>query len=614
MKYFIKCIFSLPTALLYSIITMGLTQQVSGQHVQWASEVIEVSSELFPSSAEQILHRPNVLPNFFDSPNAWSPASPYKNEFIKVGFEQPMKIQQIVIAESFNPGAILEVLIYDKLGHEYKVHSFTQKNIQLPGRLLNLFFEMTSFEVAALKLILNGKIIGTHYGIDAIGVSDSALPVNVDVDKAANLRVDVVVEKLSPGVNSEYNELSPILSPDGKTLYFSRRNHPDNIGGEYDYEDIWYSEYDEDNSEWGSAQNLGSPLNNTSPNYINSISKSSELDGYIALLGNQYKKNTNRMKPGVSIAKKNKDGWHAPENLNIKNYYNKSPNPSFSLSEDGKILVMAIQRKDSKGKKDIYVSFDLGNNQWSEPLNLGNVINTADEEQTPFLADDNKTLYFSSKGYSSYGGYDIFITHRLDDTWKNWTEPKNLGNIINSPEDDLFFNIPPNSAYGYFCRGKEEENLDIFRVTLPIFEPDEEEQKPLLLVNIDSIAPTLVAQVNLKEMKEAEPVVKEPLIVFFDFDKSTLNSQSFDHLEKIKKLLDKNKNLKAEISGHTDEVGTDNYNLQLSQKRVNSVMAYLLNEGIEKERFFVSFHGKSKPISSEDKSKNRRVEIRVIKE
>ena len=101
------------------------------------------------------------------------------------------------------------------------------------------------------------------------------------------------------------------------------------------------------------------------------------------------------------------------------------------------------------------------------------MVNTAGEESAPFLASDDKTLYFSSNGFSGYGGSDVYVTKRLDDTWTKWSEPENLGPEINSPLEDLFFNIPAASEFAYYSRGVSETNTDIFRVKLPILKsPD----------------------------------------------------------------------------------------------------------------------------------------------
>jgi OmpA-OmpF porin, OOP family len=114
------------------------------------------------------------------------------------------------------------------------------------------------------------------------------------------------------------------------------------------------------------------------------------------------------------------------------------------------------------------VSFMQDDSVWTEPLNLSKTINTAAEESAPFLSIDDKTLYFSSKGFSGFGGSDIYISKRLDDTWTNWSPPENMGNTINSPMEDLFFNIPANSEYAYYSRGVSAENTDIFSIKLPI--------------------------------------------------------------------------------------------------------------------------------------------------
>ena len=132
-------------------------------------------------------------------------------------------------------------------------------------------------------------------------------------------------------------------------------------------------------------------------------------------------------------------------------------------------MVMAVERFDSYGGKDLYVSFLQDDGKWTEPKNLGNDINTAHTEDSPYLAADDETLYFSSKGYSGFGGADIYISRRLDDTWQNWTDPENLGRDINSSEDDRFFNIPPSGKYAYFSQSNTELDADIVRIPLPIF-------------------------------------------------------------------------------------------------------------------------------------------------
>ncbi len=131
---------------MFKIITLGslilITNLVHAQNVQWASKVIEFSSELtpVPYSANQVLNKPNVLPNGGESPNAWTPGKPDREEFIRVGFPEPMKIQQIAIAESYNPSTVFKIFTYDGEGNEYLINEFTPRAISLTGRLLNVFF------------------------------------------------------------------------------------------------------------------------------------------------------------------------------------------------------------------------------------------------------------------------------------------------------------------------------------------------------------------------------------------------------------------------------------------------------------------------------------------
>lgn len=165
--------------------------------------------------------------------------------------------------------------------------------------------------------------------------------------------------------------------------------------------------------------------------------------------------------------------WSRPIPLTITNDYNFNEKANYFLTNDRTALIMSVERDDSYGDRDLYVSFLKQDSIWSEPLNLGDIINTASEESAPFLSVDNTTLYFSSNGFSGYGGNDIYASRRLDDTWTNWSDPENLGPEINSSLEDLFFNVPANSDYAYYSRGVSENNTDIFRVRLPILRSTE---------------------------------------------------------------------------------------------------------------------------------------------
>jgi outer membrane protein OmpA-like peptidoglycan-associated protein len=677
--------------LLSVVLIVGISVLASAQVVQWAASVLEVSSELTPVqySARQALGKPNVLPAGGQSPNAWAPDRPNRKEFIKLGFSNPINIRQIAIAESHNPSAIFKVYAYDQAGNEHLINTLNPRVVPLKGRILNLFMETTPYKVSAVKIEFDGAAVPDYYGIDAVAISDVNYPIIADIPVAQLIASGILIEALDKNVNSEHSELNPLLSPDGKTLYFSRKNHPENIGGVNDKEDIWYSELDS-TGHWQLAKNMGREVNNEGPNFLNSI-QSITPDGKSAImvLGNRYLPN-GKMTAGVSISSNESGEWGKPVALNITNDYNFNEKANYFLTNNRMTLLMSVEREDSRGDRDLYVSFMNADSTWTEPKNLGDIVNTAAEESAPFLASDDKTLYFSSKGFSGYGGNDIYMSRRLDDTWTNWSEPENLGPEINSPLEDLFFNIPANSEFAYYSRGVSDTNTDIFRIKLPILknpEPwvtvsgkivDSETGKPvgakiiyerlpdgkemgiakadpetglyelrlpagqlyglraeadgkisenqnLDLRNITSDRVIAGQNFGLKSIG-VDPIAVSPIQenvtivlnnVFFDFDKSILKEESYPELNRIIDLMMKTPAMQIEIAGHTDSVGDEQYNLQLSERRAKAVTKYLLGKGIENTRINTTFFGEQKPTTTnetqEGRGRNRRVEFKILK-
>lgn len=278
--------------------------------------------------------------------------------------------------------------------------------------------------------------------------------------RLASVNVEAKSVRMQATVNSAYDDIKPRLTPDGKRLYFSRNFHPANAGGTNDPEDIWYADFDETSGNWGEPVHMKSILNNAGPNYVNNVSAS----GDTLILGNQYLKK-GKMRAGLSYSVNVNGEWSVPTPINIVNDYNMSAHAQAFVSLKNGVIILSVQRAESIGQRDLFVSFWDGTKA-TEPVNMGSIINTELEESSPYLAPDNKTLYFASKGHSGFGGYDIFVTRRLDDTWTNWSTPENLGPAVNSELDDEFFSVSQCGRYAVFARQISVHNSDMFEISL----------------------------------------------------------------------------------------------------------------------------------------------------
>jgi hypothetical protein len=300
-------------------------------------------------------------------------------------------------------------------------------------------------------------------GICSFLQAQSVWPVaNADrkVNVGSVIEPDSKAEVLQHSINSPFEELKPVLAPGGKRLYFSRSAHPGNTSGVSDNEDIWYSEVDPTTNSWSEPIRMPGVLNNAGPNYINNVS----LTGDTIILGNQYLKK-GKMRAGLSYSVNVRGQWTAPLPITIKNDYNVSDHANAFVSLKNGVIISAIQRAETAGQRDLYVSFWNGV-EATEPVNMGAVINTDQEESSPYLAPDNKTLYFASKGHSGFGGYDIFVTKRLDESWTNWSEPENLGPAVNGALDDEFFSLTPCGQFAIFSKRVSVHNVDLFKISL----------------------------------------------------------------------------------------------------------------------------------------------------
>ncbi|WP_034256996.1 OmpA family protein [Adhaeribacter aquaticus] len=421
---------------------------------------------------------------------------------------------------------------------------------------------------------------------------------------------------ISPNINSRKNEGAGSISGDGKTLVFASCDRPDSFGSC----DLYISY--RSGEQWSKPVNLGRTVNSSS--------------------------------------------WDSQP----------------CLSADGRTLFFASSRSGGVGSEDIWMTTLNEDDTWTVPVNLGNKVNTAGNENSPFIHSSGSTLYFSSDGHIGMGGTDIYkVTQSGNGAWEE--EPQNLGYPLNTFENENSLFITTDNKSGYYSRQitstQGVASIQLFQFEVPLKWKSKEEstyaqgnvfdfstKKPLgAMVQVYDVATgKLVQQVQsdpqigdytvvLTEGKQyamyasapnyllkslsfdytgkhdfnpltldiyLEPINSGAAIVlnnlFFPTREFSLEAKSKTELNKLIQFLTLNKKVNIEISGHTDDVGNDKFNLDLSIKRAESVVKYLTANGIAPARIKAKGFGESKPLkpnnSEENRQINRRIELRVL--
>ena len=263
-------------------------------------------------------------------------------------------------------------------------------------------------------------------------------------------------------INSRYEEREPTLSPDGNTLYFWRRECPDNSAGFNDPGDIWYSTRDNE-GRWLPAQRFGSPLNSKGHDFVWGVS-----DRHDTLFLMQTAPGV--QEAGISYSVKRGRIWSAPEPLHIRTFRYSGSFKDYFRTRDN-LLLLPNEGYPSFGGSDLYICFPINDTAWSKPVNLGPDINGPGNEDAPFLSPDGQALYFNSDGAT--GDHNIFVSYRLDNTWQRWTKPVLLPAPINSPGYDFDFQLSADGKMAVWCSDRGSlGSTDIFMMDLSSCEVD----------------------------------------------------------------------------------------------------------------------------------------------
>ena len=449
---------------------------------------------------------------------------------------------------------------------------------------------------------------------------------------------------LSDTINSRAEESYPLYSARDSTLYFVRTLYSANVGGARAGQDIWQAKR-LPNGAWSVPNNDLDQLNNRNNNAVVGVSKT----GNTLYLLNTYQ-GGGANQPGMAFSFNQASGWLDPNDVKIPALANKVG--SFygiyvSSSED--VAIISMQQADAAGQEDLYVTFkDSFSGNWSEPLHLGDTINTEGYEMSPFLSEDQRHLFFASNGHPGYGNADIFVSTRLDSTWTRWSEPRNLGDDINSAGFDAYLTIAANDEV-FFISNRYGRSADIYMSRSVSKEardqqlasrieggrrttPDSTGRRPASS-ELDAETQALLAETQalLDEFKgvtqpksnpaspagAADPArsVDDTRFLFFELNSDALQTSSIPYLREIAGLLTKDPSRNVVLVGHADDTGGKDYNLKLSIERAQAAKRYLIAQGVKEEQIVSYGRGSTQPLNEEAgpeaRRKNRRVEIKM---
>lgn len=480
-----------------------------------------------------------------------------------------------------------------------------------------------------------------------------------------------------PGVSTEYDEYLPTISPDNEMALFTRKVKSEAKKDAFTSptglkEKFMYSIRQD--GEFSRGQFMPQPFNKYDNEGGATVTINNKMLYYTLC---KYTADRRYYNCDICFSENVNGTWLPIKNLgekvNTENTWESQP----SVTSDGKTLFFVSDRDGGLGGYDIYKTTKDQNGDWGMPENLGATINTAGNEKSPFIHTDSQTLYFSSDGHMGLGGYDIFLS-KLNENGE-WGEPKNIGYPINSFDDDVGFFVSTDGHYGYFASNKfdgfggwdlytfdlyeearpekvmlvkgkitDDENINFREAKVEIRNV---ESKKITELEVDSVTGEYFGALVMRSdylmtvkkkgyVQETKYIFKisqrssKPLEIFtemkpiqvgmsyrlndiyFDFNSVELLPESMIVIDEFYGFLVENPTLTISIQGHTDNVGSEDDNLKLSDDRAKAVYNHLVQRGISPDRLAYKGFGESKPIESNDtedgRARNRRTEFVII--
>ncbi len=543
----------------------------------------------------------------------------------------------------------------------------------------------------------------------------------------------VVPRKLGPNINTDAREIGVAASPDGRFLYITREDEPltpaeaaaaakarpkpkETCTELRDLEKLMPGSMPADllercastgietpksapsapqprqtpqrifvaersrNGEWGLAQPLGLQSKGSQSTSIVTVLPDNNM---LAVLGDFPERSTDcervpgrKPKPGVRcapywLAQRRGSGWALPRRLDIA-FATQATRTTAALLPNLQAMLLDMKRDGGRGGRDLYYAAATGETSFAAPINLGSQINTPANEAAPSLAADGKTLYFASDRAGGTGGYDLYVTRRLDDSWQNWSTPRNLGAGINTVRDEASITLDASGQFAYLISTDPTSREDIFEFALP---PELRPERVAFVFGTvrDPTGKAVPAGISYERLADgrfsgragadlqtgdyqiALPVGihygfratatgyaavadridlraasvdaryrRDLLLVpleagrairlnnlFFDVNAAELLPESKSELDRLVALLGENARLRIRIEAHTDAVGSDSVNLALSSARAAAVSRFLAAARVDPSRVESRGFGETAPASSNDTEAGRALNRRV---